>query len=202
MSFSFGVFDIYANIIPGSMYMSVMLYLADRYGRLDIEDLGEIDTTILILGFAIAAYLLGQVLGPAAGLLTSRIPLWKQTIEDARREFVERNEDLVNRRFVQADPHTLLAGIRHSSVESAATIDMLKAQGILLRNMSLGFFVGGTIAVLEVAFGSDHAFAATSMLILVSMSLLALRQGRRLTFWSWTATFEAAVWLPAPADDN
>jgi hypothetical protein len=84
MSVSLGIFDVFASAVPGSLYVAIALYLSNRFGWFDVTRLGDVDTTILLVGFVVLSYVAGQVLGPAGRAATDRIPGWRITEEDTR----------------------------------------------------------------------------------------------------------------------
>ena len=61
MSFTLSVFDLFANAIPGSLYLAVFVYVSDRLGWIDPTATQRLNTTVLLFGAALASYLLGHL---------------------------------------------------------------------------------------------------------------------------------------------
>jgi hypothetical protein len=88
MSVSLGVFDVFANAVPGSLYLAIAVYLANRFEWLDVHDLRDVDSALLILGAIIAAYLAavlalqqGRRFAASADILTFESIAWARGVD-------------------------------------------------------------------------------------------------------------------------
>jgi hypothetical protein len=139
------------------------------------------------------------VFAPILRQAVEMVPLWRQSPDAARREFVARNPDLADRGFVDLNPFTLLAGLRQHSSEAAAEVDRSRAIGLMLRSTSPAFVLGVVIALVEAACGEwSEGLAAAALLL--AMAGLSLREGRKFGHWALIHTFECAAWLPGVDD--
>ena len=194
MNLSLGIYDVFANAIPGSLYLVAILYVSIRLGWIDLADLTGLDTTFALAGAALASYLLGQALGSSLRRLVELLPLWRRSVDDVRAEFVERNPTLADRPLVEADHFTLLAGLRQRSPEAATEVDRSRAAGLMLRSASPAFLIGAVISFVE-AIVSGRGAAVASGLGLVALAVLSLYEGHKRSRWAYMHTFECAVWM-------
>jgi hypothetical protein len=58
MNFTLNIFDLFAYTIPGSLYLVVLLYISDRLDWLDLRGAENLNTAVLLIGAALASYLL------------------------------------------------------------------------------------------------------------------------------------------------
>lgn len=75
MNQSFGIFDVFVNAIPGSLYLLAAAYLGLRFGWFDLDDLDALNTTFAVTGTLLVSYLLGHLAAPHALRLVERAPL-------------------------------------------------------------------------------------------------------------------------------
>jgi hypothetical protein len=196
MNLSLGIFDLFATAIPGSLYLLAGLYVSVQAGWVEPEDLGGVDTTFALAGSVVGSYLLGQVFAPILRQVLEMVPLWRQGPEAARRDFTGRNPEIGQRRFVEVDPFTLLAGLRQHSGEAASEVDRARAIGIMLRSSSPAFFVGAVIAAVQAVCHDHYLAGSAAALVLLGMSALSLREGRKFSHWALIHTYECAAWIP------
>ena len=84
MNISLSIFDVFASAVPGSVYLATSLYLAVRWGWLDVDDLAGLDTTFALVAAILVSYLLGQVPGPALRKVAERVRLEAPSAEHER----------------------------------------------------------------------------------------------------------------------
>jgi hypothetical protein len=195
MNLSLGIYDIFANAIPGSLYLIAGLYTAVRVGWIGEGVVDRLDSTTGFIGVVIAAYLLGQVLGPILRQTVERVPWGRPAPDQGRHNFVDRNPALAQRRFIDVDPFTLLAGLRQVSPEAAIEVDRARAAGLMLRAASPAFLLGAAIAIVE-AVATRRLAALVAAAALLVAAALALREGRKFARWALTHTLECAAWMP------
>ena len=195
MNLSIGIFDLFTNAIPGSIYLVATIYVAVRLGWVDVDDLVGLDTTVALIGATLAAYLLGQIVAPTLRRLAERLHPWNAALDAQRDEFCRRNPTMVGRAFLDADVFTLLAGIRQVSPEAASEVDRPRAQGLMLRSASPAFLIGALIAVVE-AIGQGRLVAVVAAAGLLALAALSMYEGHKRTRWAHIHTYECAAWLP------
>jgi hypothetical protein len=200
MNLSLGIFDLFATAIPGSLYLLTALYLGVHCDWVDADELADLDTTFAVIGAALGSYLLGHVFAPILRQAIEMVPLWRQTPDAARRDFVTRNPDLAERSFVGLNPFTLLAGLRQHSSDAASEVDRSRAIGLMLRSSSPAFVLAACISLVEAAKGDEWPGGVPVAVLLLVMAGLSLREGRKFGHWALIHTFECAAWIPGVDD--
>ena len=195
MNLSLGIYDVFANAVPGALYLLLGVYLGVRFGWVTVDDLAGLDSTLALLGALVASYLLGQVLATSLRGLVDRTGLWGTSTADVRVEFRRRNPTVAHRPFVDADPYTLLAGLRQVSPESAAEVDRSRAAGIMMRSAVPALLLGAVVALVEAVVRGEPA-ALLVAAALVALAALALREGQTRNRWARIHTYECAAWMP------
>lgn len=195
MNLSLSIYDVFASAVPGSLYLVAIVYVGVRLGWIDLADLAGLDTTFAFVGAIVASYLVGQVLGSGLRSLVERVPLWRTSTAEVRDEFRRRNPTVAGAPFVDADPFTLLAGLRQVSPEAAIEVDRSRAAGVMLRSSSPAFLIGATIAFVE-AIAEGRLAAVASGVGLIVLAGLSLYEGHKRSRWAQMHTFECAVWIP------
>src|SRR5262245_8204350 len=89
MNITLGVYDLFAYAAPGSLYLTLILYAADRLSWIDPLRLLQSNTAVIIISGAILSYLLGHITYPL-GYMLSRAYGHDKSREDAKNDFVER----------------------------------------------------------------------------------------------------------------
>lgn len=137
MSFSFGVYEVFANVVPGGLQLAVAMYVLDRLQWVEAESiLGASTTTQLVVGFG-GSLLVGHLIYPAA-LRISR-PKNHQTSDSVRETFRAENPEHADRRYLDLHFSTLLSAIVFHAPELEPRIDRLAATGLMLRNSVIPF---------------------------------------------------------------
>jgi hypothetical protein len=70
-------------MIPGSLYLSLVAYVADRLGWVSLGQLRNVPSIILVGGIVVASYVLGFIADPVAAELVRRMQFWKAA-QDSR----------------------------------------------------------------------------------------------------------------------
>lgn len=188
-----GIFDLFAYAVPGSLYLGLFTYVAVRAGWIEQAWLRDGNTTLLLVGAALASYLLGHV-AYALGRLTRRIPRSRDTKADPREEFLRRVPAARGRPFVDADRPTLLAAIQIQHPEAAVEVVRLRAAGLMLSNAAPVLVLGALVALVEVFTGDPLPAAGAGVLLILSATASVL-QADRLHLWANFKTLEVAFWM-------
>jgi hypothetical protein len=196
MNLSLGVFDIFAYSVPGSLYLALLLFVLDQTGWVDIDQVGDLNSTILVAGGIIASYLLGHLTYAPRRFLGRRLPRWLHPGPDARREFLDRFPAARTMTFVRVDAAIVFAAIEVRAPDSAVEISRVRASGIALRNAAFAFLLAAIVAVTEVAVSQHRTMAAFCTAALVAAFVAATRAGHELSRWAALKTYEIAFWLP------
>jgi hypothetical protein len=196
MNLSLGVFDIFAYSVPGSLYLALLLYVLDQASWIDLKQVGDLNSTVLIAGGIIASYLLGHLTYAPRRFLGRWLPRWLGTGRGARREFLDRFPRAQSLAFVQADPAVVFAAIEVKAPDLAVEISRLRASGIALRNAGLAFLLSAGVAAVQLVRGHERGFAAFCVGAFAAGFAGATRAGNELSRWAALKTLEVAFWLP------
>ncbi|CUU59082.1 hypothetical protein Ga0074812_124107 [Parafrankia irregularis] len=196
MNLSLGVFDIFAYSVPGSLYLVLLLYVLDRASWIDLGQVGDLNSTVLIAGGIIASYLLGHLTYAPRRFLGRRMPQWLGQGRDARAEFLDRFPGARSMAFVRVDQALVFAAIEVKAPDSAVEISRLRASGIALRNAGIAMLLSAGVAVVELVASHERGFAAFAVAAFLAGFVGATRAGHELSRWAALKTLEVAFWLP------
>lgn len=196
MSLSLGVFDIFAYSIPGSLYLALLLYVLDRASWIDLGQVGDLNSTLLIAGAIVASYLLGHLTYAPRRFLGKRMPRWLGAGRSPRREFLDRFPGARSMAFVGVEPAVIFAAIEVMAPDSAVEISRLRASGIALRNAGFAFLLAAGVAAVELVVGHDRGLAAFCLPAFFAGFVGGTRAGHELSRWAGMKTLEVAFWLP------
>jgi hypothetical protein len=195
MAIILGVFDLLAYAIPGSLYLSAFAYISHRAGWIDIANVLELPSVLLLIGVAIATFLLGQAAHPLGSLIDRLNPFGDADLSaEAKEAFLRRNPRASRRRFLQLDPFTLLAALEVEAGEAAADVSRLRSVGQMLSRSVPALALGTGIALVEIVTGRFALFAALTALVLALVGAGCLRQSATFRRWAIIRTYELAFW--------
>lgn len=197
MSLSLGIFDVFTYTIPGSLYLSLIAYVADRLGWLSLGQLRSVPTIILVGGIVVASYVLGFIADPVAAQLDHRMRFWKALQDTSVRDlFARRVPGAADRVCVDSDPHFLLSAVEMKDKDAALEISRLRAVGLMLRNCSTAFLGACIVSVVEAAAGEQVPAAILCAAGFAAAMFSSLWQGKRLREWAKMKTLEICYWIP------
>jgi hypothetical protein len=155
MSISLGLFDVFTYIVPGSLYLALIVYVAEKLSWIQIGLFTHVPSLVLFGGILIISYLLGFVADPLSAQLDKVMRFWKARYrEDAKDIFKARAPGAVHRVYVKADLYLLLAAAETSQKEAALEISRFRATGLMLRNCAVPFLGACIVAVAEAIVGT------------------------------------------------
>jgi hypothetical protein len=195
LSLTLGVFDVFTYLIPGSLYLSVIAYVADRLGWIDPGHLTKVPSLILIGAVLVASYLLGWAAEPAAELVNRKLP-FRTASPNPRDVFASRTPNSASRPYVQSDPYLLLSAAEVYAKDAALEISRLRAIGLMLRNCSVPFLAASVVSIVEAVVNPARALAIISAVLFAGAALSVLHSGRRLRGWAFQKTLEICYWIP------
>ena len=128
MSLSLGVFDVFTNMVPGSLYLSVLLFVADGTHLIRLQSLKDVPSVVLFAGLLIASYLAGWATEPLAHVLNRATQRRHQSARDqqARQAFARNMPGASARPFVEADIYLLLTAAEIHAPDAATEISRLR----------------------------------------------------------------------------
>jgi len=194
MNLTLSIFDLFAYAIPGSLYLALIAYVSDRLGWLTLGSTKDLNTTALLVGVALASYLLGHITYPLGRFLDSALPLYRKTIPNVRQEFLARVPASKAKLLVQADPFLLLAAAEVRAREAAIEISRLRAEGLMLRNAVPALILAFAVSLAEFVAGNNRPLATCCSVVFLLAAFAALRHGRELAGWAISKTLQIAFW--------
>ena len=195
MAIILGIFDLLSYAIPGSLYLSAFAYISHRAGWIDIAGVLQLPSVVLLIGVAIATFLIGQAVHPLGSLIDRINPFGAADLSDEAREaLLRRNPAAGTRRFLQLDPFTVLAALEVDAGEAAADVARLRSVGQMLSRSVPAFLLGAAIALVEIFTGRFALFAGLTGLVLVLVGAGCLRQSATFRRWAIIRTYELAFW--------
>jgi hypothetical protein len=195
MAFILGVFDLLAYALPGSLYLTVFAYASHRAGWIDVPSLLGLPSVLLLIGVAIAAFLVGQASSPLGSTIDRINPFGSIDLPAvAKDEFLRRNAVAAARRFLQLDPFTLLAALEADDNEAAAEVSRLRATGLMLSRSVPPLVLGAVTALVEVFTGELPLFAGLTGLVLALVAAGCLHQSATFRRWAIIRTYELSYW--------
>jgi hypothetical protein len=198
MSFALSVYDVFATAIPGSLYLSTLVYIGVRFDWFrPAPDLTANTFVISVLAFLLA-YLIGHVSYGFGRWLNRALPGgagW-QDVDRSRQRFLAKCPAALGRPFVDADVFLLLTRVQLADQELALEISRLRSNGLMLRHSVPPLAALTVVGLLELVVGRQGWVALTAMLLFGGATWGALYHGRELSDWARTKTLEAAFWIP------
>lgn len=196
MSFSLGVFDVFTYAATGSLYVACLAYVLDRLALVDLGQVQTANTTVLLLGVLLLAYLLGHMFYVVGELIDRIVPGQQDHRLRAGARLGERVPGERSKVIAKMDPHLLLAGIEIRAREAAQEVTRLRAVGLALRNCVPAWTIATAISVIEVFTSGRPIVAVVAAAFFLATTWMTVRRGRDLRAWAVMKTFELAYWMP------
>jgi hypothetical protein len=198
VSFTLGVYDLFAYAIPGSVYGTLLYYVSARAGWIQRDGL-DTNSFVVLVAALVGSYLLGHLTYGLSRTLGRALPKRLHTYAEARRIFVARTPEAAGRGFVEADFGLLRAAVEHGLPEATAEVSRLQATGLMLRNTSPALLLGALVALVEVVTGPEPLAAFCAAILLAAGAVAAVLGGWRLSLWANLRLLELCYWLPSVA---
>jgi hypothetical protein len=145
MSLTLGLYDVFANIVPGLVYLS-LIYELSVFLKLNISYSSVMSNSFLVIGLLVLALILGHILNRVS------YTLWFRRFESygASRRIVLESLSYQHPElgFEADDAELLLAVIKHNDFELSERIESNRANGIMMRNLSFGFFLHAIVSIM------------------------------------------------------
>jgi hypothetical protein len=208
MAIILGVFDLLAYVVPGSLYLGTFAYVSHRAGWIDVPGLLDVPALLLLIGLAIATFLVGQAAHPLGSLVDRTNPFGSAGLpEKAEEEFLRRNPGAARRGFLRLDPFTLLARLEADDSEAAAEVARLRSTGVMLSRSVPALVLAAVTAAVEIVVGGLPLFAALTGLVLALVAAGCLYQSAAFRRWAVLRTYELSYWnddeaAPAPGEQQ
>lgn len=198
MSYSLGVYDLLANIIPGGVYLMLLYLGLIRFGELQ-TDLSTVSSWYII-AFGFASYVVGMVFDPIAknlwyqrfgGRISQAEIIAELNKENDRIEFTNEKYDWA----------LLSAYVKQHSSDVYEGTRRMSAIHIMLRNISFAAFLVFVLSICDLFVNGFLVAQVVVGLAALLFSILAYKQARRFDNWHFKSTYHAIAGLKLKAKD-
>jgi hypothetical protein len=185
MNIGLGIYEIFARIIPGIVYLVALVQLGFILELISFDLQIFYDLKIVpVTGLVLLAYVLETTFYPIA-ILWNRLFRRKYAPDEAFAEFQKRNPSWIYK-FEGKDWRTLFAYIRKESPVLASEIDKQFAFYLMLGSMSIGIILLAINQMILFVQGGTYQNIIYSVFLIIA-SLIIAREGRffQSRFYSW-----------------
>ena len=156
MSISLGIFDVFANAIPGLLYLFVFNEIAKMFAvtSIDWTSINTIGQTILVV---LAAYVVGHIMDFISYRLWFRLFYRRSYEERAYQAFTNVYPELRSK-FDPKQTPMMLSIIRYNKPELTTEIERKKVTCVMLRNISFAFII---LFAIELFLAFQNGFSIT-----------------------------------------
>jgi hypothetical protein len=191
MSINLGIYDVFANIVPGFVYLSVLNeYLkAFRLPYLDVPNANSFPQLLLLI---ILAYLVGHVMDYVAYRLWFLRFYNRFEERTAYKQFQDKYPEL-DISFKPEQFSLMFNVIRQKNYQLAENIERSKVTCLMLRNASFALIL---LLPLELYLTSSHGFSIVNLLMALGSilgSIITLRRAEDLDHYFYRMIFENAA---------
>jgi hypothetical protein len=200
MSINLGVYDFFAYIIPGLLYLYVFNEFLRSIGFKFVDittwlQPGQAPNSIFTIPLLILAYIVGQIFD----ILAFRFYLefiyrlrHKRKIPDKQLQYLKERNPNLDIRFESKDWTIMFTLLRGRNVEIARIIDKYQVDSIMLRNIAFGLLL---LSVIDIGmfFSTGLWTWFVVALVIFLFSLLAINKSNQFRTWFYTAIFEASL---------
>jgi len=197
MSISLSIYDVFANLLPGLVYLFAINEFTKSIGYKGV-DISSLPSSAQIIGILFIGYLLGHLFNALTYngwyLLFYRESSHHdrnnlqsdsgKALISLRNQYPELNFDS----FLPRDSDILFSALQVNDKELAARIELTRVTAIMMRNVSFGIFIVGMV---EIIYAVSEA-SLTNVLIAVACvvaSWLALSQTTKYYHWFFKDVF-------------
>jgi hypothetical protein len=194
MPFTLGLYDLFAYIIPGFLYLYILYEILIKAGLVNIDILNFLSSagTFGIILIALGAFLVGHIFDDISHWFVMRL-FRNQSWVKKGLEMVRQDENTrLHHKFEAKDWGVLFSIIQQHNPQYFHTLNVFESNSIMLANISLGLFV---LAILQIV-NLIESFTGFGLSILVSELLLfylARQRSHKFHMWFYIGTFEASL---------
>lgn len=190
MSINFGLYDIFASIVPGLLYSFLIGETLKLLGLQSI-DLIDVDTFGQSAVVVIVSLLLGNLAGGFTYKYWYRILYRKDTSILALQRIREIHPN-VKFQFNNFDGDILFSVIAHHNIQLAEKIERNKVTGIMLQKISFAVFLFGILQIITFVSGHSLINLGSSLLALL-LSRMSLTRAGTMERWYYQDIFREAL---------
>lgn len=196
MSFKLGVFDVFANVVPGALAIFLGTYVSWRFGALTSLDA---EPLMLILVAAILSHTFGLILYPL-GRRFSRLTRNYSLIETARSNVNYQWPGVADSPLLHMDINPILSALRLAQPEAHGSIATHQAHAIMLRSSSVPLAGGALVAAAELGASSHRLATGLALCGLSVLTVVALQEAHRRSIWAFETAIRFALCEPSVSE--
>jgi hypothetical protein len=192
MSIRIGLYEFFAYTIPGIFYLAIIGFWLNASGviRTDFTTLNNLSGSFLLVILG-AGYIIGILIDFFAlrwfWLFHSKT---KDAVKVAYEEFMNRHR-WVNLDFDPTDWGILLRAVKSKSLEAAADVEQNNVASIMLRNLSLAFFLSSVSCLVYFFVMNSSIWNIVLCMVFVLLAILAMVRSKTRRHWFHLGIFEA-----------
>jgi hypothetical protein len=183
MTINLGLYDVFTNIVPGFLYLYVIIEFMRMFGWRTM-DLTQIDTIGSLLFVTVVSFILGHIIGAITYNYWYKLFSRKDPPTLALAELRELYPD-IKFDFKPDDNELIFAVIRHHDKAVAEKIEIARVNSIMLRSISLGLFLYG---ILQIWLTIERQQLLYLVIAFIAMLCSAISLRRSATFYKWFFT--------------
>jgi len=195
MSLTLSIYDLFAYAIPGSLYLVLLVYVGDRLGWVSAQGATDLSPSILLIGAAVASYLLGHLTYQLGRFVESALPGSGRVISNGQRGFLAYASGSKAKSVIESDPYFLFAAALMRAKEAALEVSRFRAGALMLRNSVPALILALVLSLVEVVGGENRLLAGCSSALFLAGAVAALRHSREQAIWAVERTFQIAYWM-------
>ncbi len=191
MSINLGIYDFFAYLVPGLMYLFLLNEFSSRIG-LSSYNLTQLNLDFGIAGIIVlAAYVIGHLFDVFAQWFCYKL-LTRKSVSATVLETLKAQYPHLNICFEPKDYHLLFVLLRERNLPFTEVLDRFEANSILLKNVSFASILFALLQ-LPALFGDFSAVKLLLFLGGISVCWLAFRGSKIYHTWFFLDVFEASL---------
>ena len=196
MSFSIGIYDLFAYTVPGFLYLYVIYAFLQTFGLfrpglLSLPSFPDGFWLLVFVAVLVLAHLMGHLLDIFAHWFVFRL-FKSYKFSDRILERTKRVHTDIDIQYQAKDWGLLFSMLRQRNLEFTRTIDSFEANSILLRNTSFGLFLLGALQIYSL-FLSFNGLGIAIAIVCLLFSFIARRRSHMFHSWFLTDIFESSL---------
>jgi hypothetical protein len=181
MSITLGLYDLYANLIPGLLYLYIINDALFKFKQVYI-DLAQLDKLPNLILVTAAAFVLGHIFNDISYRYWYR-KLSPKTPDTLAIEHLKSQYPEIPILYKINETKLLLGIIRHNNMSLANLIEKHNANFIMLRNISLGLCLYALLQLIVILQTGTAFPYLTQMILAIVLSALAFRRCQNYDRW-------------------
>lgn len=191
MSITFGIYDFFSFMIPGFLYLYVI------YDGLQLSGIAKLDFTKLIgiPEFIILAFL-SYIVGHLMDIIS--LELWYKRLKrhpssgDGLQQ-IKNQSPSISIKFEREEWAALFYILHQRDYSAIQTIDKYKADALMMRNLSFGFFLLALVKTVSLFILKPDQTAILILVVSILFSIATFRRSMRYDAWYYRAIFGQAL---------